>query len=173
MELRKLRPRPARYDFNNSTAPGWKGHQNGTTVGSGFADFFVAWERSLTTADNLGKVVVYRNGIRGTAFPATGVATFVQGGKLEVDLSFSDFNTGSTVSAQVSYGGVLLGTENFTWGNTNANYIGVTARQGGGWTIDNLRIETSTVPEPSSLSLAAALAALCGRARRAGKNRMS
>src|SRR5690606_34050159 len=51
----------ARFDQGSTLElPGWKGNQNGTTAGSGFADLFVAWERvGAGTPENDGRFAVW------------------------------------------------------------------------------------------------------------------
>ncbi|MEM7315012.1 MAG: hypothetical protein AAF497_17840 [Planctomycetota bacterium] len=140
----------AAFDHNAAaTSPAWKGHQNGTTDGSGFADFFVAWERTGGDPDTAGQIAIWRNGIKGMVFDNAG-AFYEIGSTLTVGLSFADFSAGSTVTADITYGDVALGTETFTWDNTNQNYIGIAARQNQqGWSVDNLMIEANAfVPEP-------------------------
>ena len=43
------------------------------------------------------------------------------------------------------------GTGNFTWSDTDANYIGLDGRDGTSVTLDNLSIET--IPEPTAAAL--------------------
>ena len=153
----------AGFDHNATAGnPGWKGHQNGTTAGSGFSDFFVAWERTGAAPDSAGQISVWKNGLQTSTLAdpndpnSTGIFTI--GSTLEVDLSFADFNAGTTVSADVYYDGILLGTDSFTWDSTDSNYIGVAARQNGaGWSVDNLTVEANafdfTPPELPSLTI--------------------
>ncbi|MEM7315013.1 MAG: hypothetical protein AAF497_17845, partial [Planctomycetota bacterium] len=91
----------ASFDHNaGAGAPAWKGNQNGTTTDSGFADFFVAWERTGADPDSAGQIAVWRNGTKGTIFDNAG-AFYTIGETLSVDLSFADFNVGTTITADI------------------------------------------------------------------------
>ena len=85
-------------------------------------------------------------------------------GSISVTFFVTDFNAGSTVDYQVFYNGDSQGTGSFTWSETNANYIGVDARDGTAVKLDNLSV--NTIPEPASLLLALiSSVALVGRRR--------
>ncbi|MBB5351844.1 hypothetical protein HNR46_002083 [Haloferula luteola] len=78
--------------------------------------------------------------------------------------AFTDFNAGTEVGFEVFYDGNSLGTGSFNWASTDANYIGLDARDGTSVTFDNFAIET--VPEPSALGLAGLSASMLLRRRR-------
>ncbi|MEN1680441.1 MAG: dockerin type I domain-containing protein [Planctomycetota bacterium] len=138
------------FDHNATVeSPGWKGNQNGTTAGSGFADFYVAWERTGANPNSDGRIAFWKNGVRGAIFDNDG-SFYNIGDTLDVDLVFDDFNAGAMVTANVSYGETFVGSDTFTWDNTDSNYIGVTGRMNNqGWTVDNLTIDTSAAVVPS------------------------
>ena len=140
-----------RFDQGSSAAsPAWKGHQSGTLAGSGVADFFVAWERDTNAAqNNFGTISFWKNGVRALTFDNAG-SLYQIGSTLKVDLSFVNFNAGTTVSASVHYDGTLVGNDTFQWDNTNANYIGIAARQDlAGWTTDNFVVQANDFVIPS------------------------
>ena len=71
-------------------------------------------------------------------------------GTVSAKFSFSDFNAGSTVNYQVFLNGISEGTGSFTWSDTDANYIGLDARDSSGVSLDNFSV---TIPEPSAALL--------------------
>ncbi len=63
-------------------------------------------------------------------------------GTISVDFVVTDFNSGSTVDAYVSFNGALRDTQSFTWDHTGANYLGISGRTAGaGVFLDNLEIK--------------------------------
>lgn len=77
-----------------------------------------------------------------------GVTGLAKTGTISANFLFSDFNAGSTVDYTIYYNGVSKGTGSFAWSDTDANYIGLDARDNTAVNFDNLTIAT-TVPEPS------------------------
>ena len=69
------------------------------------------------------------------------IAIGAAAGTITVEFLVSDFNAGSSVTADVYYNGALVDTQSFTWDNTDTNYIGISGRTGGvGVLLDNLAI---------------------------------
>lgn len=128
---------------------GFKGNQSGTLEGSGVSDFFVAWERTGSEPDTSGQISVWKNGVKGQIFDNSG-SFYDIGNTLSVIFSYPDFTAGSTVAADIYYGGLLVGNDTFTWDNTDSNYIGISSRQNGeGFSVDNFMVEFDpTPPEP-------------------------
>ncbi len=139
-------------DFNATTIePAIRGN---LTAGTGFADLWVGWSPTGN-----GTVQIIQNG-RLTRTFADGVSNATStggnlqpsevdgvGATLELRMAVDSFTAGKTVAATVYYNGNPLGGDAFRWDNTNANYIGITARQGNdGIAADNLAITTSADP---------------------------
>jgi hypothetical protein len=107
-------------------------------------------------------------GIRPDATIAWGSGTTTLGtasvaaktGTLSAFFSVPDFNSGSTIGFEVFYNGNSAGTGNFTWSDTDANYIGLDGRDGTSVTLDNLSIETIPEPTAAALGLLGAVALL-------------
>ena len=63
-------------------------------------------------------------------------------GTITVVFTGAYFNAGSTVSAKIYFNGTVVGTETFSWDNTDANYIGISGRASDNIAMDNLVIRT-------------------------------
>ena len=150
----------ALLDFNaqDNGGQGWRGQTDITT--DGFADFFVCWAPGYTSDGTnpcdgdlqAGSLLVFRNGVLidvldndGNCFPV---------GTIELRLAITDFNQNSPVVAEIHMGGVAVKSYRFPWDNSNANYIGVSARQNSnGFTVDNMTVSagaTITMPPTSN-----------------------
>lgn len=88
-------------------------------------------------------------GNAGVIYGVTGLAA--KTGTISATFNVSDFNAGSTVDAHIFLDGIEVGTNSFTWSDSDANYIGLDSRDAAGVTMDNFTI--STVPEPTAVAL--------------------
>ncbi|BCX47733.1 hypothetical protein HAHE_16410 [Haloferula helveola] len=77
------------------------------------------------------------------AFGSTDVGT--KTGTVSAIFSLSDFNDGSSVGFEVFFDGASVGTGTFPWTGTDANFIGLDARDSGGVFFDNLSVG---IPQP-------------------------
>ena len=83
-----------------------------------YADLFVGYR------GNQSAIQVFENGTEVINNATAGDASTLPK-KLKIDFTCSDFNVGSTVNYEVTFGGAAMGTGSFTWSGTNENYIGV------------------------------------------------
>jgi methionine-rich copper-binding protein CopC len=83
-----------------------------------YADLFVGYR------GNQSAIQVFENGTEAINNSTAGDASTLPK-KLKIDFTCSDFNVGSTVNYEVTFGGAAMGTGSFTWSGTNENYIGV------------------------------------------------
>ncbi len=138
-------------DFDATDTPAVRGNIN--TPGSGFADLWIGWSPT-----DGGTIQIIKNGELfqsiddGIANATDAVNGWIQpgtvdgvGSTLELRIAVDSFGAGDPVAATVYFNGVAVGGDAFRWDNSNANYIGVTARQSDeGYTASNLAITTST-----------------------------
>ena len=138
---------------------GFTGASNGP--GAAVADFWMAFrgDGSLAFGSSGNNNFYVINDVASADAAHTVSASFVA----------TDFNAGSTVAFQMFVDGMALDSSmvdftganadpqllagTFTWTNTDANYIGLDARDGQGVFFDNFSV-TTPVPEPATLGLA-------------------
>lgn len=112
-----------------------------------------------------GAELAWGPGPVGTADPNYDVVDVAsKTGTISANFQLSDFNAGSAVSYEVFYNGISQGTGTFMWSDSDANYIGIDARDGTSVTLDNFIV--STVPEPSTMVMMMFVVGLFGTRRR-------
>ena len=123
------------FDYNGD---GFRGRVG---VFKGTSDIWIGW-----SPYNGGTIQVFKNGSSSTGgqhYDLVNGISLSGNDKLELQLGFNSFNAGQTVNALILWNDVVLGSDSFTWDNTNNNYIGITCRQNDrGFTIDNFNILT-------------------------------
>jgi hypothetical protein len=128
--------------------------QNSTfTTGTVLSDFYFALRGDGMLAWGVG-------GAPSVAAP-TSVTVGSKTGTLSASFELSSFAAGSPVNYTVFFNGVAKGSGTFNWSDTDANYIGVDARDSTLVQMDNFDISTR-VPEPTALALWAMALACVG-----------
>jgi arylsulfatase A-like enzyme len=136
-------------DFSaTAVLPGIRGAPGGTTHGSGISDWYFGFTRNgVNGEENTLLVEIYQNGSLTNSY-----ATFDSGnpinigdrGKICVRFACDSFASGTQVVPSISWGAETIGSSednSFTWQNTDANHIGITARQNSeGWSVEGLSI---------------------------------
>ena len=139
----------------NAAAP-----DDGVAVTNTLSDFWVALRANGTLSFGGG------GGVAGTGGTVTTIGGLATSGTISATFTAADFNAGSTVGVQVFLDGALQGTTSFQWSDSNANYIGLDARDGTAVPLDNFVVSTTPVPEPASLAALALGTGLLGLRRR-------
>ena len=139
------------FDWNIGAASAFRGQgiaANGYTAGT--SDLYVNWNTA-----NGGYLEIYKNGptiAGGENVNINGIA-LTGNDRLEMELAVGDFNSGSTVYANILWNSEVVYTTSFEWDYTNSNYIGITCRQnGGGFTIDDLQVTATDILVPAIVS---------------------
>jgi hypothetical protein len=101
--------------MSKAEAEGWA-HNVPTSFS--YADLFVGYR------GNQSAIQVFENGTEVINNATAGDASTLPK-RLQIDFTCSDFNVGSTVNYEVTFGGIAMGSGSFTWSGTNENYIGV------------------------------------------------
>jgi hypothetical protein len=101
--------------MSKAEAEGWA---HNVPTGFTYADLFVGYR------GNQSAIQVFENGTEVINNTTAGDASTLPK-KLKIDFTCSDFNVGSTVNYEITFGGAAMGTGSFTWSGTNENYIGV------------------------------------------------
>jgi hypothetical protein len=129
----------AQFDFTTGAASAFRGSVSSSTAGH--SDFYVDWNTK-------GYLDVFKNGptsMGGQNYTIPGMA-LSGNDRLELELAISDFNSGSTVYANILWNSTIVHSTSFQWDYTNANYIGITVRQNdAGFTVDDLEITAAPV----------------------------
>ncbi len=99
---------------------------------------------------NSGGVGAFNNGVQQTSGPGFTPASVNH--LVSVEFDFNSFTAGSAVSMTAVVDGTTVQTDSFTWQN-NYNYINLGTYQENGNVISNFQI--STVPEPTTVAIAA------------------
>ncbi len=124
----------ANFDYQGT---GFRGRVN---FHPGTSDIWIGW-----SPVNNGAIQVFKNGPTSNGGQnydaATGIA-LSGNDRLELELTFDNFNAGTTVQANILWNGASVVLDTFTWNHTDNNYIGFCSRQNNqGFTVDNLSIE--------------------------------
>lgn len=118
--------------------------QNGAfAAGSVLSDFYFALRADNTLAWGVGAA--------SNAPAPTAINVGAKTGTISANFGVTSFNAGSSVNYEVFYNGVSKGTGTFTWSGTNANYIGVDARDSTLVQMDNFKIDTVLPPPKPTL----------------------
>lgn len=118
--------------------------QNGVyNAGTVLSDFYFALRADNTLAWGVGGT---------TNVPApTAVNVGAKTGTISANFGVTSFNAGSPVTYEVFYNGVSKGTGTFNWSGTNANYIGIDARDSALVQMDNFKVDTVAPPPKPTL----------------------
>jgi hypothetical protein len=134
---------------------------------AGTSDLWVGW-----SPVNGGTLQVFKNGptvAGGENYALVTQLALTGNDRLELELYFDDFNDNSPVTAYIVWNGTVLGIEHFGWDADGLleNYLGINARQGTGFVVDDLAVEAiyndravSPVPADGSLGVPAGPATL-------------
>jgi arylsulfatase A-like enzyme len=129
------------FDHNGT---GFRGQVNVTPPQAGTSDLWVGWSPA-----NGGTIQVFKNGPTAAGGEnydlLTGVA-LTGSDRLELELYFNSFADNTPVLANILWNKEVVGTETFAWDADGKleNYIGINGRQGNGYIVDDLLIETLT-----------------------------
>ena len=134
------------FDYNGT---GFRGRVNNH---AGTSDFWVGWSPAAG-----GTIQVYKNGPTsegGENYDAATDVVLSGNDRLELEMYFDSFTAGSPVVAVVLWNSEIVAIDSFEWDHDNANYIGVNARQGNGYTVDDLEVaaiynDRAQVPAPA------------------------
>ncbi|WP_193214040.1 sulfatase-like hydrolase/transferase [Luteolibacter marinus] len=136
-------------DFTaTALAPGIRGAPGGAVAGSGVADCYVGFRRNGTAGEESTlEAEIYQNGIRTAVYPTFDSGNPIQigaRGHFSVRFACNSFGAGAQVIPVITWGDETIGAADdlsFTWQESDANHIGITARQdGSGWSVNDLSI---------------------------------
>jgi hypothetical protein len=119
-------------------------------TGPSIADFWVVLRADGSVAwGGVGNVAGQgsTSGLFGSAIVASKTGTISA-----VFSPFEDFNAGTVIGFEVFYNDDSVGSGTFAWSDTNANYIGLDARDNKFVTFDDFTVD---IPEPSAFLLSA------------------
>lgn len=137
-------------DFNSTAAtPGIRGSG---TVGTGIADWAVALTRNGVNGEETTlQVRIYRNGFLArtyTTFDSGAPIRIGNRGQFCVRFACTGTAAGTKVVPILEWGDQTVGARDdnsFTWQDSDANYIGIFARQSGaGWSVEDLSVSALT-----------------------------
>lgn len=128
-------------DAFGSSGGAYQAAFNGTN--SAVSDFWVGLRGNGTVAWGGG----------GVSPTVSVVAVGSKTGTISANFGVSSFNAGSSVNYEIFYNGGSIGVGSFQWSETNANYIGLDARDNTAVSLDNFLIETSAPPLVPSLTI--------------------
>lgn len=115
------------------------------TTGTVLSDFYLGIRGDSTIAFGMG-------GSSSVAAPSV-IPVSAKTGTISAEFVLNDFNAGSSVGYQVFYNGVSQGYGTFVWSGTNANYIGLDARDPVSVNFDNFKVEAVSGLAPQTLRL--------------------
>lgn len=129
----------ANFDYNDV---GFRGRVNNY---AGTSDLWIGW-----SPVGGGTIQLFKNGPTSEGGEnydiATGVA-LTGNDRLEMELAITGFDAGSTVAVDILWNSTVIHSTTFQWDNSNANYIGLSARQNDqGFTVDDFEV-IATTPE--------------------------
>ena len=113
---------------------------------AGTSDIWIGWSPL-----NGGTLQVFKNGPTsegGYNYDIASGLALSGNDRLELELTISDFNAGTTVVAGIYWNSILLHTTNYQWDHSDSNYIGFSTRQNDqGFTVDDFEVIAVTPDE--------------------------
>ncbi len=135
------------FDHNGT---GFRG-QVGSSLQEGVSDLWVGWSPRFG-----GIIQVFKNGPTEKGGENYNIENIPLTGndRLELELLFDSFSDGSTVIVNIFWNGIIVATDSFAWDGDGLleNYIGINGRQGNGYIVDDLIIETSDGQQEPTVS---------------------